>query len=45
MYLHAEDLGTESSQIGLRLSRALELATEWNVVILLDGMHRLVINL
>lgn len=41
MYLHAEDLGTESSRVGLRLSRALDLPIEWNAIVLLDGIYRL----
>ena len=35
-HLHAEELGTEASSMGIRLSKALDRATEWNAVILLD---------
>lgn len=41
MYLYAEGLGTESWEVGSRLSTALDLATEWDAVVLVDGIYRL----
>jgi SpoVK/Ycf46/Vps4 family AAA+-type ATPase len=35
-YLQAEDLGTKASELGPKIKKVFEMATEWNAVILLD---------
>ena len=37
-YLHAEELGTKADLLGEKVKKVFEMATEWNAVILLDGM-------
>lgn len=36
MYLQAEDLGISASDLGPRLKRSLQMAAEWDAVVLLD---------
>ena len=36
-YLQAEELGTHASELGQKVKKVFEMATEWNAVILLDG--------
>lgn len=36
-YLQAEDLGINASQLGPKIKKVFEMATEWDAVILLDG--------
>jgi hypothetical protein len=35
-YLQAEDLGTKAAELGPKIKKVFEMATEWNAVILLD---------
>ena len=37
-YLQAEDLGTNPAILGSKIKKVFEMATEWDAVILLDGM-------
>jgi len=37
-YLQAEDLGTNAAHLGPKIKKVFEMATEWDAVILLDGM-------
>ena len=37
-YLQAEDLGTNPAALGTKIKRVFEMATEWDAVILLDGL-------
>ena len=39
-YLHAEDIGTQASSTGKNLTKVFDLASEWNSMILLDGMYQ-----
>lgn len=39
-YLHVEDLGTQASSTGQRLTKVFDLALEWNSMIILDGTRR-----
>jgi hypothetical protein len=43
-YLQAEDLGTNAAHLGPKIKKVFEMATEWDAVILLDGMHTFQIN-
>ena len=36
-YLQAEELGTNATELGKKVKKVFEMATEWNAVILLDG--------
>ncbi len=35
-YLQAEDLGTSADQLGAKIKKVFEMATEWDAVVLLD---------
>ena len=38
-YLQAEELGTDASILSKNVKKVFEMATEWNAVVLLDGMY------
>lgn len=44
-YLQAEDLGINAAQLGPKIKKVFEMATEWDAVILLDGNSTSILNL